>query len=154
MAITLNSFQRHFSTGGSGEVRTLPLYLEKERLPRSPPGSAVPTRSALPSPWGAQRKRGLWRWDNGVFVSLAANITIKRTETPTATQRFLRDKKCMLKKNIHVKKTCMVNTGRAFVSSMTPGWQVRLYSTDPWAVAGHIRDAPAWLQFSILIRAS
>ena len=93
MTITLNSFQQHFSLGGRGEVRPLPLYLEKERLPRSQPGSAVPTHSALPSPWWGQRKQGLCWWYNNFFVSLPANITTKWTETLTATWRFLRDKK-------------------------------------------------------------
>lgn len=50
MTITLNSLQQQFSMGGRGEERTLPLYLEKEKLPQSQPGSAVPTHSVLPSP--------------------------------------------------------------------------------------------------------
>lgn len=53
--ITLNSLQWHFSMGR--KVRTLPWCLEKERLPRNQPGSAVPARSVLPSPWGGHRKR-------------------------------------------------------------------------------------------------
>lgn len=46
----LASFQQHFSMGRREEVRALPLYLEKEKLPQSQPGSAVLIHFALPSP--------------------------------------------------------------------------------------------------------